>query len=90
MKKVVVKRIIYTDTDGREYFDSREFDGHLSDYNILGCIHEVGRTKWHGGYLWTLRDGKRQYRIHVERFWHYEKVWYDHALDWILRVIKWR
>ena len=90
MKRIAVKRIIYTDSQGKEYFDSREFDGQLSDCNILGFVHEVGKTKWHGGCLWTLKDGKRQYRIHVERFWHYEKAWYDHPLDWFLRLIKWR
>lgn len=90
MKRIAVKRLIYTDADGKQYLDSREYDSHFSDEVILGSIHTIGKTKWHGGYLWTLKDGKRQYRIHVETFWQYEKAWYNHAWDWILRIIKWR
>ena len=44
MKKIVTKRVVYHDGNGKEIISNTEFDGNLSDENILGALHEIGRT----------------------------------------------
>lgn len=86
MKKTVIKRLIYKN-DTEEFIGSYEYDGRLTDDNILGIIHEVGRTMWIGQSLWTLRDGIPQYRISVETFYQYQKSWYNLFWDWVRRIV---
>lgn len=47
MKKIKVKRLIYSHIEtGEILFGGEEYDGHLSDDNILCSVHEIGKTKW--------------------------------------------
>lgn len=87
MKKTIIKRLIYKN-DTEEFIGSYEYDGRLTDDNILGIIHEVGRTMWIGQSLWTLRDGIPQYRISVETFYQYQKSWYNLLSDSIKRILR--
>ena len=86
MKKIIIKRLIYKN-DTEEIIGSCEYDGRLTDDNILGAIHEVGHTVWVGQSLWKLQNGIPQYRISVETFYQYQKSWYNLFWDWIRRTI---
>lgn len=85
MKKIVTKRIVYHDGNGKEIISNTEFDGNLSDENILGALHEIGRTKWIGNSLWVMKNNIPIYRITVERYEQYQKRWYENLFDWIRR-----
>lgn len=87
MKRITIKRLIYTCGDtGEEFIGANEYDGHLTDANILDSIHEVGKTAWVGDILWLLHDGVPTYRINVECFCQYTKSWFDLLLDAVRRI----
>ena len=86
MKKVIVKRLAYTMGYGDVKYGSVEYDGSLSDENILGAVHEVGKTQWIGSSLWLMRGNVPLYMITVETFPQYTKSWYDYLLDAIRRI----
>lgn len=86
MKKVIVKRLAYTMGYGDVKYGSVEYDGSLSDENILGAVHEVGKTQWIGSSLWLMRGNVPLYKITVETFPQYTKSWYDYLLDAIRRL----
>ena len=86
MKKIIVKRLIYSDGAGSDFIGEHEYDGKLTDDNILGAIHEVGKTQWIGSSLWLIRYGRPMYRITVATFTQYQKSWYDLLLDALRRV----
>jgi len=47
MKRIKVKRLVYSHfITGEVLYGGEEYDGNLSDENILGSIHEVGKTEW--------------------------------------------
>lgn len=47
MKKIIKKRLTYYCPWTKHFMiGGEEFDGDMSDSNILGAIHEIGRTKW--------------------------------------------
>lgn len=87
MKKIAIKRLIFTDGLGESLIGSEEFDGALDDYNILNAVHEIGRTEWLGSSLWYLKDNVPKYRITVETFYQYQKSWYNLLWDWIRRKL---
>lgn len=86
MKKVIVKRLAYSMGYGDVKYGSVEYDGSLSDENILGAVHEVGKTQWIGSSLWLMRGNVPLYKITVETFPQYTKSWYDYLLDAIRRI----
>ena len=87
MKKVIVKRIVYSSpASGETFYGATEYDGHLTDENILGAFHEVGKTACVNGALWVIRGDDLVYRITVEEFPQYTKSWYDLLLDAIRRI----
>lgn len=86
MKKVIIKRLIYSDGQGNTMIGSEEYCGSLTDYNILGSIHEIGKTAWIGNTLWALNAGEPAWKITVERFYQYQKRWYELILDAIRRI----
>lgn len=87
MKKTIVKHLIYKN-DTEEIIGSFEYDGRLTDDNILCAVHEVGHTTWIGQSLWKLRNGIPQYRISVETFYQYQKSWYNLLSDSIKRILR--
>jgi len=86
MKKITIKRVVYHDGNGKEIIGGKEYDGKLTNENILGALHEVGYTKWIGSNLWVMKNGIPVYRVTVEPFVQYQKSWYDLVLDAIRRV----
>lgn len=82
MKRTTVKRLTYyAPHTGEIMYGAEEYDARLTDDNILGAIHEVGKTAWMGETLWLLVDGAPTYRIDVERFYQYTKSWFDLLID---------
>ena len=87
MKKTVIKRLVYySPASGEVFYGGEEYDGRLTDENILGAIHEVGKTAWYGDSLWTVRGNDLIYRITVEEFIQYTKSKLDLLLDAIRRI----
>ena len=86
MKKIQIKRLVYINCYGEEYIGGSEYDSALTDNNILGSIHEVGKTTWIGDTLWLLCDGVPAYRITVQPFIQYQKRWYETVLDAVRRI----
>lgn len=86
MKRVTIKRLVYVGPQGETLFGAKEYDAHLTDDNILGAIHEVGKTAWMGETLWLLVDGAPTYRIDVEKFYQYTKSWFDLLIDAVRRA----
>ena len=74
MKCIAVKRLIYyAPYTGEIMFGAEEYDIHLTDENILGAFHEVGKTAWINNSLWILRAGIPVYQITVEKFYQPKK-----------------
>lgn len=87
MKKIIVKRLMYhSPASGDTFCGGETFDGNLSDDNILGAIHEVGKTTWVGDQLWAIRGNDLVYRITVEEFVQYQKRWFELLWDQIRRI----
>lgn len=87
MKKTTIKRLVYySPASGEVFYGGEEYDGRLTDENILGAIHEVGKTAWYGDSLWTVRGNDLIYRITVEEFIQYTKSKLDLLLDAIRRI----
>ena len=89
MKKIATKRIMLYDDKGNGIIDSVEYDGRLSDDNILGAFHTLGKTTYHNGELWTVKNNCLQYQVGVMTFYQYQKSWYNLLMDWIKRKIDW-
>ena len=89
MKYIAVKRLVYTNGAGVEHIGGYEYDGNLTNDNILGSVYELGKTQWIGNQLWLMRNNIPTYHIHVEIFYQYQKSWYDLLYDAIRRTLKW-
>ena len=86
MKKILIKRLIYSDGASPDRIGGHDYDGKLSDANILSSVHEIGKTQWIGSSLWLMKQGRPVYRITVATFTQYQKSWYDLLFDAIKRV----
>ena len=86
MKKIPIKRLMFSDGNGISHIGAYEYDGRLTDDNILGAFHEIGQTIWIGNSLWTIRRGVPVYRVTVETFYQYEKRWFELLFDMIRRI----
>ena len=97
MKKLVVKRIIYAPNYAslwREQLTNdiviggEEYDGKLSDFNILGAMIEVGKWDWASSYGDCLvrADGLQYAKVHT--FYQYQKSWYNLLSDSIKRILR--
>lgn len=91
MKKIVIKRLIYTHLGtGEVHLGGIEYDGNLTDENILGSIFHIGQHEWHPGMVGIYQlnsNGELAYRITVEKFYQYQKSWYNLFWDWVRRII---
>lgn len=81
MKKIKVKRLVYYHLETHEvHYGGFEYDGNLTNENILGAVFTVGKHEWHPGMegIYQLNaNGELAYRITVETFYRYQKCWYD-------------
>ena len=93
MKKIMIKRLIYRNmlTDEISY-GAEEYDGNLSDDNILGAIYTVGKHQWNSVYHHSLiqinNNGKLVYHVTVGEFERYQKSWYNLLFDSIKRILR--
>ena len=47
MKAIKIKRLVYSHLGtGEVLYGGEEYDGDLSDENILDSVHELGKTEW--------------------------------------------
>ena len=98
MRYIKKKRLVYRKVGGAEIlYGGVEFDGRLTDENILGMVHEKGKTEWlpstwHDGmdlYLMKFYPNSKvrypAYCIEVDEFYETQKSWYNKIWDWIRR-----
>ena len=89
MRRIKVKRLMYHNLATNEIaYGGEEYDGDLTDENILGCIHEVGKSIFQDrGYtntkscLLLTKGDLITHRVTVETFYQYQKSWYDLFID---------
>lgn len=97
MKKIKVKRIIYAPNYSALWKEQlstdigiggEEYDGKLTDHNILGAMIEVGKWDWASSYGDCLvrADGLQYARVHT--FYRYQKSWYNLLSDSIKRILR--
>ena len=87
MKLIKKKRIVlYCPWTGEEIIGGEEFDGSLSDDNILGMYHEEGKTAWLPTYpdylgLWlsVVQNNMRlpYYKVYVDDFYIERPTFWD-------------
>lgn len=92
MKRIKVKRLLYKSMlTGEIYLGATEYDGHLTNENILGSIYEIGKHEWNPYYLSLYQknqNGELVYQIYVEQFEYAEKSWYNLLADNIKRILR--
>ena len=92
MKKIVIKRLIYTHLGtGEVHLGGTEYDSSLTDENILGAIFHIGQHEWCPkmmGIYQLNSNGEITYRITVEKFYQYQKSWYNLLSDSIKRILR--
>ena len=92
MKRVITKRLLYKSMlTGEIHLGATEYDGHLTNENILGAIYEVGKHEW-CPYDLSLyqknQNGDLVYQIYVEQFEYMVKSWYNLFIDNIKRILR--
>lgn len=92
MKRVITKRLLYRNMNTNElFYGAEEYDGHLTNENILGAIYEVGKHEWcpHCLSLYQKnQNGELVYQIYVEQFEYAVKSWYNLLSDSIKRILR--
>ena len=92
MKRMITKRLLYRNMATNElYYGATEYDGHLTNENILGAIYEVGKYEWcpYGLSLYQKnQNGDLVYQIYVEQFEYAVKSWYNLLADSIKRILR--
>ena len=87
MHKIPIKRVTYySPATGKTYDSGVEYDGRLTDSNILGAMHEVGKTAWIGNNLWMLDGNQPKLRVNIILVYQYEKSWYNLLFDALRRL----
>lgn len=92
MKVIKVKRLAYYNLITNDIlWGGEEYDGNLTDKNILEALHEIGKTEWCPYCLGLYKlnsNGDITHRIVVETFYRYEKTWWDTFCDNIKRILR--
>lgn len=92
MKRIITKRLMYRNMVTNEIsFGAEEYDGHLTNENILGAVYTLGKHEWcpHALALYQLNNkGELVYQITIEEFTHYQKSWYNLFFDSIKRILR--
>ena len=92
MKRIKVKRLAYYNLVTNEIlWGGEEYDGNLTDENILGVFHEIGKTEWCPNCLGLYKlnsKGEITHRIVVETCYQYQKSWYNLLADNIKRILR--
>ena len=93
MKRIKVKRLVYSKPDsGEVLYGGEEYDGNLTDDNILGAIHEVGKTEWHptywvdsyqwGNELWLLKPDPNNPKVQCPTYRIRVDIFYRYQKSW--------
>ena len=94
MKKIVTKRLVYSHLGtGEVYYGEQEYDGKLTDENILDSIHEVGKTEWHAtnwvgpgdkweNELWLLKPDINNPNIKYPTYRIHVETFYQYQKSW--------
>ena len=92
MKKIKIKHLAYYNLITNDIlWGAEEYDGNLTDENILGTVHEIGKTEWCPNVLGLYKlnnNGEITHRIVVETFYQYQKSWYNLLADSIKRIFR--
>jgi len=92
MRKIKVKRLVYKHLATNEItYGGEEYDGNLTDDNILGAIFTLGKHEWcpDGCGMYQLNQkGELVYRIWIETFYQYQKRWWELLADAVRRIGK--
>ena len=91
MKRVIVKRLLYRDMrNNNVFYGGEEYNGHLTNENILASIYTVGKHEWCPHCLSLYQrdsNGNFKYQIYVNQFEYAEKSWYNLFWDWVRRIV---
>lgn len=94
MKKIKVKRLVYSKLGCSEIiYGGEEYDGNLSDENILGFVHEVGKTEWRptnwigpgdkwANELWLLKPDPNNPNVKYPTYRIYVETFYQYQKSW--------
>lgn len=92
MKRVITKRLLYREmATNHLFYGGEEYDGRLTNKNILDSIYEIGKHEWcpHCLSLYQKNNkGDLVYQIYVEQFEYAEKSWYNLLADNIKRILR--
>lgn len=92
MKRIITKRLLYRNMATNElFYGGEEYDGHLTDYDILNNIYEPDKYEWcfHCVSLYQKnQNGDLVYQIYVEQFEYAVKSWYNLLADNIKRILR--
>ena len=94
MKVIKVKRLIYSKLCSSEVlYGGVEYDSNLSDENILGAVHELGKTEWlptawvgpgdrYENELWLLKPDPNNPKIKYPTYRIFVDTFYRYEKTW--------
>ena len=101
MKKIKVKRLMYSKLGSSEIiYGGKEYDGHLTDENILDSIHEIGKTEWLAtnwigpgdkweDELWLLKPDSNNPNVKYPTYRIYVETFYRYQKSWYNLLWDW-
>ena len=101
MKRIKVKRLMYSKLGSSEIiYGGEEYDGNLTDDNILGAIHEVGKTEWlptnwvgpgdkWENELWLLKPDPNNPNVKYPTYRIYVETFYQYQKSWYNLLWDW-
>ena len=92
MRKIKTKRLVYSHNPNFATIDAYggvEYDGRLSDENILGVFYEPGYWDWSPHWKNVLESHKDSlsWYMKVGTFYHYEKTKLELIIEAIVRIL---
>lgn len=101
MKRIKVKRLVYSKLgSGEVIYGGEEYDGNLTDDNILNAIHEVGKTEWHPtnwigpgdkwkNELWLLKPAPNNPNVKYPTYRIHVDTFYQYQKSWYNLLWDW-
>ena len=94
MKRIKVKRLVYSKLGSSEIiYGGEEYDGNLTDGNILDTVHEIGKTEWRPtnwigpgdkwkNELWLLKPDPNNPNVKYPTYRIYVETFYQYQKSW--------